>query len=264
LLLVLATILKIVLRHDAGLRHQIIDGATTYFPVVGSELQHNIHSLGKTGLALIVGVLLTLYGARGVGNAFRYSVNHIWQVPRSKRSGFPLGLLKSFALIFVGGIGLLAASVTAGYSANAGSLALSLLLAVASLLILFSLFPFMIKISLPVQVTYRQVWLGAVAAAVGLAILQEVGGYLLTHELKNLDNLYGTFALVLGLLFWIYLQAQIVLYALEIETVRLFKLWPRSLVEDNLTDADKRALTLYARRNRLSQKERVDTVFEKE
>jgi uncharacterized BrkB/YihY/UPF0761 family membrane protein len=94
--------------------------------------------------------------------------------------------------------------------------------------------------------------------------LQEVGGYLLTHELKNLDNLYGTFALVLGLLFWIYLQAQIVLYALEIETVRLFKLWPRSLVEDNLTDADKRALTLYARRNRLSQKERVDTVFEKE
>jgi hypothetical protein len=59
-------------------------------------------------------------------------------------------------------------------------------------------------------------------------ILQMLGGYILTRELRNLDALYSYYALTLGLLFWIYLQAQTIYYANEIAVVRSKKLWPRS------------------------------------
>jgi uncharacterized BrkB/YihY/UPF0761 family membrane protein len=48
---------------------------------------------------------------------------------------------------------------------------------------------------------------------------------------KNFDNLYGTFALVLGLLFWISIQAQATLYMVEANIVRARKLSPMSLLQ---------------------------------
>jgi hypothetical protein len=80
-------------------------------------------------------------------------------------------------------------------------------------------------------------------------ILQSVGGYLVAHQLNNLEDLYSTFALVLGLLFWLYLQTQLLLYAMEIDSVRVLKLWPRALDNKNRTEADKTAYRLYAQRN---------------
>lgn len=250
LLLVLTTVLSIVLKHYPEVRENIIDGATTYFPVVGNELQQNVHRLGKTGLALAIGIVVTLYGARGVGNAFRHAVNHVWQVPHKNRTDFPVNLLKNFTIIFVGGLGLIAASIIAGFSTASSGFVPRFVPVIASLLILFGLFIFLVKISLPIKARFRDLWLGAAFMAIGLAILQAVGGFVVTHELKNLDNLYGTFALVLGILFWIYLQAQIVLYALEIESVRALKLWPRSLTADHPTPEDKHAYELYKQRNR--------------
>lgn len=249
LLLVLTTVLKMVLGHHAALRGRIIDGATTYFPVVGADLQHNIHSYSKTGLALAIGIVLTLYGARGVANAFRSSVDQVWLMPRSQRLGFPLTILNNFILIVVGGVGLIAASLLTGWSTTAGNLAVSLLLVACSLLVLFALFFFLIKSSLPGSPPPSRLWVGAAVIAVGLAVLQALGGYLVTHQLKHLSNLYGTFAVVLGLFFWISLQTQIILYALEIESVRIFKLWPRSLVADKLTPQDEQAYRLYAKRD---------------
>ena len=65
-----------------------------------------------------------------------------------------------------------------------------------------------------------------------------LGGYLLKRELKNLDALYSYFALALGLLFWIYIQVQVLFYSLEIAAVRSQNLWPRSLTNKKLTVAD--------------------------
>ena len=97
-----------------------------------------------------------------------------------------------------------------------------------NLILLFWLFNFLISISLPRHVTLKETRLGAACAAIGLLALQALGGYLLTRELKSLDALYSTFAIPLGLLFWIYLQAQIIFYANEIAVVSSKKLWPRS------------------------------------
>lgn len=250
LLLVLATVVKLLLRGDGSLQRKILEGATNYIPVIGAQLTQNVHSMKGAGLALIVGVLLTLYGARGVADAFRTGVNHVWQVPYARRTGFPGSILKSLTIIIVGGIGFLAAPLISGYAVSFGHSWVSRVLALAlTLLIFFCLFIFLTRTALSEPRPVRDLWVGALVAAIGLVILQAIGTYLITHQLKHLKDLYSTFAIVLGLLYWMSLQAQLIFYALEIDAVRSLKLWPRALDQSKLTDADNEAYRLYAKRN---------------
>jgi uncharacterized BrkB/YihY/UPF0761 family membrane protein len=61
--------------------------------------------------------------------------------------------------------------------------------------------------------------------------LQSIGGYLVGHNLKHASQVYGFFALVLGLLSWLYLAAEATLYAAEVNVVRARRLWPRSILQ---------------------------------
>ena len=51
----------------------------------------------------------------------------------------------------------------------------------------------------------------------------------MSRQIAHASPLYGTFAIVLGLIAWLYLQAQLTLYAVEINVVLAYRLWPRSL-----------------------------------
>ena len=62
---------------------------------------------------------------------------------------------------------------------------------------------------------WSDLWIGAAAAAVLWAILQALGVYIVGHQLKSASNIYGTFALVIGLLSWMYLAAHITLLCAE-------------------------------------------------
>jgi len=89
-------------------------------------------------------------------------------------------------------------------------------------------------------------WLvpGAVVAAVAWQALLAVGQLLVEHSLRGANQVYGTFATVIGLLAWFAIQAQVTLYAVELDVVRAHQLVPRSIVQP-LTEADERALTSY-------------------
>jgi YihY family inner membrane protein len=261
LLLVLATVVKLVLRGDGELQRKILQAATDYFPVIGTDLTRNVHSLGSTGIALAIGILLTFFGARGVADIFRGSVNHVWQIPYVRRPGFPVGIIKSLGIIVIGGVGLIGAPVLSGYAVSfSHALPFRLLGLLLSASILFCVFLFLFHFALAVKRPVRDVWIGALVAAIGLLLLQSLGGYILTHQIKNWDNLYGTFAIVLGLLYWIYLQTQVMLYALEIDTVRGLGLWPRAIQSKKLTDGDRKAYRLYAHRNRYNDEEEIDVL----
>jgi YihY family inner membrane protein len=239
LLLVLTTITNNLLGSHPELQDTIIKGVTNYFPIMGNQLSEHVHSLQRSGLALVVGILFTLYGARGVADVFRKGVQHIWQVPLSQREGFPKSMLKSLCLLIVGGIGFMAASILAGLASAAGRGWDFRMLSIAlNLFILFWLFNFLLNFSLPSHVTVKQTMAGAASAAVGLVVLQSLSGYIIAHELKNLDSLYSYFALPLGMLFWIYLQTQTVYYSVEIAHVSARGLWPRSLVSSSPTKID--------------------------
>lgn len=235
LMLLLTTLTKSVIGNHPDLENTVISGLTDYFPVLGTQLSDHVHSLHRSGFALAASVAFLLYGVHGVADIWRHGIQEVWGVSKPKKEGFPVGFIKSLGLVIIGGLGFLLASVSAAMAAAAGQgwsfRALSISI---NLLILFSLFRFLLNVSLPKHVSLKEIRVGAATAAIGLVILQLVGGYVISRELKSLDALYSYFAIALGLLFWIYLQAQMLYYAAEIAVVSSKKLWPRGFSDPPL------------------------------
>jgi membrane protein len=250
LLLVLVTVLDIVLKDDSGLRQRVLNAALTQYPVVGPDLEHSIGRLHETGFALVIGLAGTFIGARGAASALQNALNSAWEIPFARRPGFPWSWLRSFALMFVIGVGFIVTTSLTTLAGGAGRVlpgAGAHVLAVAvSLVLNFGLFWLGFRLATAHEVTWKQLRLGAVMSAIVWQVLQTFGGYLLSHQLAHASPLYGTFALVLGLITWFYLQAELTLYAVEINVVRAYRLWPRSIAPPPYTEQDRRAYELYA------------------
>jgi membrane protein len=110
LLLVLVTVLNIVLKNDPGLQHRLLNSALGQYPVIGQQLGH-ISPLTQTGLPLVVGLLGTFFGARGVATAIQNALNTVWEIPFARRPGLPWSLLRSFGLMVVIGLGLIGTTI---------------------------------------------------------------------------------------------------------------------------------------------------------
>jgi membrane protein len=248
LLLVLVTVLDLVVRNNANLRDQLLHSALSQYPVIGQQLQGNVHGLTSTGVALVVAVLAILYGARGVANAIQNAMNTVWNVPQYRRPKFPWSLLRSFGLIAVLGPGLIATVTLSSIAGGTGHLHGWLARAAAivvSLVLNIGLFWLGFRIATAKEIATRNLRLSAILAAIVWQLLQLLGGYFVGHQLKS-HSAYGVFAVVLGLIAWFYLQAQLTLYLTELNVVRVRRLWPRSLAPPPLTDADMEAYQLYA------------------
>ena len=74
--------------------------------------------------------------------------------------------------------------------------------------------------------------------------------------------MYGPFALVIGLLAWLYLGAQITVYGAEVNVVRKERLWPRSMVQPPLIEGDKRTYAHQAQVEDRRPEERLDVSFQ--
>jgi len=243
LLLVLTTLAGIVGHNHPELGNDLVKSVSSYFPVVGEQLDRSVKGLtSKSGVALTIGLLFTLYGARGIADSFRNAVNHVWHIPLAQRSGFPRSLMRNFALIFGGGLGFLTAAGLATWTASAGhGLIYKVLSIVLNVLTLYLVFVYILRVSLPLKVPVNKFRLGAAISAVGLMLLQTLGGYLILHQAQHLSDSYSALiATTLGLMAWIYLQVQVLMYSVVIDTVRNERLWPRSLSGRNLTPADER------------------------
>jgi YihY family inner membrane protein len=244
LMLVAVTILDIVAKNNASLR-----SALKNYPVIGPQLQSSVsHGLTKTGLALVIGILLTVYGARGVATAMQNAMNTVWAVPQFRRPKMPWSLLRSLGLIAVIGPGVIATislSSIAGGTGHLGGVLARVLATVISLVLNVGLFWLGFRLATSREVPTRDLRLSAILAAIAWQLLQLLGGYFLGHQAQT-NSAYGTFGVVLGLLAWFYLQAEITLYVVELNVVRARQLWPRSLNPPPLTDADMRAYQLYA------------------
>lgn len=265
LLLVATSVIDLIAYHNPELRARLIADINSYFPIVGTQLQAQVHNTSKTGFALAIGALFALYGARGIANAVRGALDHAWEIPKVKRTGFPKNALKSFALLLGAGFGLLLTATLASYAT--ATLGHSVIFRIVPLAInvglLYLIFMYVFLIGTSHRHPRKDIRLGAITAAIGLLVLQTLGGYFITHQLHSQNGLYGQFALVLTLMFWIYLQAQVLTYAIEINVVHTYKLWPRSLGALPITPADQKAYRLYAEKEayRPRPEEEIDVSF---
>jgi membrane protein len=231
LLLLLITVLGIVLRNDPNLQQRVLKSALVEFPVIGQQLQTNIKSLNRSGVGLIVGLVGTFLGTRGVANALQNALNTMWEIPRERQPGFPMNALRSLAIVLVLGTGLIVTATLSGFGGGTGAIGAGFRIGAVAVAFALNVVVFSVVFRLAiVEVAWKDLWLGAFLTAVGWEALLTVGGYLIAHDIKNMSAVYGTFALVLGLMSWLYLQAELTLYAVEVDVVRVRHRWPRSMV----------------------------------
>lgn len=249
LLLVLITVLSITLKNNPALQHDLLNSALAQYPVIGQQIKTlgNLHSLQETGLPLAIGIVLLLLGARGVAGAMQNALCEVWGIARPSRPGLPWSLLYAMALVLVVGVGLTlttflsglaggAGHVLTGAGAHVGAVAISMLLN-------FGVFWLAFRLATVRRVRWHDLRISAAIGAVVWQVLQLAGGYVVSHQLRRSSELYGTFGVVLGLLAWLYLEAQVTLYAAEVDVVLVRHLWPRSLKSDKRESArqDKKA-----------------------
>jgi membrane protein len=249
LLLLLVTVLDIVLRNDQALKTSLEDAAVKNYGALGTDLIGQLGSFHGTGPALVIGIVLTFLGARGVANAMQNALNSVWEVPKADRSGFPWNYLRSFGLILVVGLGEIGTSVLSAFISGGNILpgfAITVLAAIVTLLFNIGLFWLAFRLATAKVITWRELRLGAIMGGIVWQILQLIGGYYIGHQLAHSTSLYGaTFGIVLGLMAWLYLQAEATLYVAEANVVWVRRLWPRGLTPPH-TEEDVHAYELYA------------------
>ena len=261
LLLVLVTILGFVLQGDQAEQNKILDGALGQFPLVRDQLK--LHSLNGSGIALAIGVVGALLAGMGITGATQNAFNRIWSVPFKHRPNFLMAHLRGLGMLAILGTLSVVSTTAAGFVGASSHGALTDLAGIVVAFVFnLALFMTAFKLLTAVDVGWRDLLPGVIFAAVGWQLLQHLGGFYIDHELKRTQPLYGVFALVLGLLAWLYLGAQLTIFAAEINVVRLRKLWPRSFFSEPLLDADRRALTSSAEVEERVEQENVDVSFD--
>jgi membrane protein len=234
LLLVLVTVLSIVLRNDPSLQASLVNSAVSQYPVIGPEIQRSLGSLPASGLPLVIGLVLLLFGARGVARAMQNAMFEVWGIAAERRPKFLTSQLLGLALVLTVGVGLVVTSFLSGVAGGIGHLISGTVVHVGmvlvSLVLNVGVFWLSFRIATAFQVRWRDLRTGAVIAAVCWQVLQVAGSFVIGHQLQRASELYGTFGIVLGLLAWLYLEAQVTLFAAEVDVVRARHLWPRSIM----------------------------------
>ena len=232
LLLVFFSILKKVTFNNKELENRIIGGVLHYFPGASQQIVQNIHGYQKNGLSLIFGLIIAIYGARGITSAFQNASNKLWQIPKEDRPDFWHSTARSFGIIFLGGGGIIITTLILSFTNNIFHKGIFIKFIVTLFTLLLNILVFTLIFRLATVKSVKTRWLmnGAIVAAIFWQILQFIGSYLILNHLRTTSEFYGIFAVVLGMLFWIYLQAEVTIYAIELNVVRTKKLWPQKLV----------------------------------
>jgi YihY family inner membrane protein len=261
LLLVLVTVLGFVLQGDPSEQKRILDGTLGQFPLVSDQLR--LQSLTGSSVGLAVGVIGSLLAGMGITGATQNAFNRIWHVPFKHRPDWLHARLRGLGMLAILGTLSIVSTTAAGYVGSASHAAVAV---IAGVLVAFALnlalFMTAFKLLTAVDVSWRDLLPGVIVAAVFWQLLQHLGGFYVDHELKRTGPLYGVFALVLGLLAWLYLGAQLTILAAEVNVVRHRRLWPRSFFSDPLLDADRRALTSSAEVEERVDEENVEVSFD--
>ena len=268
LLLLLSTVLGWVLAGHPALHDQVLHSALSQFPVIGPQLgEPKQLSGGITGV--VIGVLGALYGGLGVGQALQNAMNTVWAVPKNERPDPLVARGRSLLLLVTVGLALLGTTVLAAISGGAGAFGAAVKIAVlaASIAVNAGAFLLAFRVSTDRELTARQVAPGAVLAALGWQLLQSFGATYVGHVVKSASATNAVFALVLGMLAFLYLTATVVVLCAQINVVRVEHLHPRALLTPftdhvDLTDADRDAYTSQAIAQRNKSFQDIDVTFD--
>ena len=264
LLLLLVTLLGIVAGHNPSFAKSVEHSALSQFPVIGTQLGKNITALHKNSVpGLVIGLLGLIWGSQGAIQEAQFAMAQVWNVPGVARPGFLPRLGRTMLMMVVMGVFLIVSTFLTGFASfsthesvltQIGAVVLSLALNVLLYIVAF-------RVLTPKHIGHVGLLLGAALGGVGWTALQLGGTVLVDHTLRNASHLYGFFAVVLGLIAWIYLAAEMTMYVAEVNVVRSRRLWPRSMVQPPLTEADEEVLAAIAKMDERRPEQTVSVRF---
>ena len=246
LFLVLVTILGYVLPADR--RADVLERVASSFPLLDPS---TVGSLTGSWWPILLGGLTALWAGLAVVRMSQQAFDEVWEIPRSDRPGLVEQVRRSLFALGTIGFGLVVATIMSGYVTGRdtgvdlgwyGRLAGYLI----TLALDVGLFVIAFRMLTRRDVTFREVLPGALLAGGAFFVLQLISSLIISRYLGKAQGTYGSFATVITILFWFYLQAQIMLLGAQLNVVLTERLYPRRLVGGPETDADHRALQLYA------------------
>ena len=263
LLLAFVSILGFVLDDNPSLRADVVDTVLARIPVLGAELRGDVQPLTGSGIALAVGLVGALWAGLGVTVALGRAFAEIWDTPRVEqprrpqdaRAGSPAPRDPGSDIRHLHGRSGAGAGrpdragrrARCGGRRRAGGQRRGVPHRVRA--------PDTRPATGAQPVARRRRW-----RPVGALILQSLGGWYVDHAVADASAVYGTFALVIGLLSWFWLSAHLLLVAAEVNVVLRWQLWPRSMAGE-LEPADQLALRRYAEAARHDAREQIAVSF---
>jgi len=236
LLLLLITIVGLVVGTNSHAEERIVNSALSEFPVIGDKLRQSISALHRaTPLAFVVSALGLLWGSLGVTNHIQRASETMWGVPRHQEAPLLRRALRGLMLLGTIGAAVVGSAVLAGMSTIGGGrlsaypAAYWTFTLLGAAVVNLAAYLVALHVLAPAGTRWRSVLPGALIGGIGWTALEALGGVLVSHALRHTSQLYGFFATVLGLVFWLSLGSQLFVYAGEANVVLARHLWPRPL-----------------------------------
>jgi len=261
LLLVLVTLLGYLV--PASLRGAVLTRVAQMFPLLSVN---SMHGLSGQWWPLVLGLVTSLWSGLAVVRLTQFAFDSVWEIPYHRRPKMLRQVSRSVWVLATIGLGLVVSILITGYAAGAatgigaGWAVRAVGFAIAIILDI-GLFVAAFRILTERDVTMRDVLPGALLSGVAFWVLQSLSSLIISHYLGKSQATYGQFATVITVLWWFYLQSLIMLYGAQLNVVLRERLHPRSLTGEPATEADRRALTAYARERTYHPDERVETDF---
>jgi uncharacterized BrkB/YihY/UPF0761 family membrane protein len=177
-------------------------------------------------------------------------------------------------LLAFAGLGILALALASSLLANPDAIGidagdLSWAIRLIGFLVTSVIFIGLFRLVSGGRATTRSVLPGALAASVMWQLLQLVGNSFVTNVIGTAGQMTDTFALVLGLVAFLYLAGMLVVLSFEINVVLRRRLYPRALLTPftdrvSPTEADLKAYTGYAKSQRHKGFQSIESTFEKQ
>jgi YihY family inner membrane protein len=263
LLLIFTTILGLIAASHPTFRAEAIKAVSDQIPLIGQQLTGSVHELQRSStIGLIVGLLVLVWGATGLAQAGLFAMTAVWNVPGPARPGYFQRLGRAVLFLLLLGGGVIATTFLTVLNAYSNKAAIwVILLQVLTVALNAGMYVGAFRALTPKGVPTGKLLPGSVVGGIAWTLLQILGAYLVHHFLKS-ASAYGVFATVLGLLAWIYLAVNVTVYAAEVNVVLARRLWPRSIVQPPLTEADRYSIALQALQNQRRPEQQVEVTFD--
>ncbi len=272
LLLILTTILGYAVAVDPSFKTSVLNAVASQVPVIGRTLTENVHQLKRASvIGLIIGLLGLIWGTTGLAQAGLFTMEQVWNLPGPARPGYVQRLGRAALFLCLLGGGVIATTVLASLNTYGPAVASRLHIAHSATVFVIlaevlaaalnvGMYTGAFRVLTPKGVPTHKLMPGAITGGILWTALQVLGTYLVHHFLHS-DSVYGLFGTVLGLLAWIYLAVEVTVYSAEINVVLARRLWPRSIVQPPLTEADRASMALQALQNQRRPEQHVEVTF---